>query len=46
MIRKFIRALFGKGDEDIEVEVNIELDVVDFLFIIAFIILLIWMLIK
>jgi hypothetical protein len=43
MIRKFIRALMGK--EDFEVDIEVEIDIVDFLFLIAFIALFVWMII-
>lgn len=43
MMRKFIRALLGKGEEEYEVNLSLKIDLVDFLFILAFIVLTIWM---
>jgi hypothetical protein len=48
MIRKIFRALMGKEDFEVnvsEVNVSVEIDILDFLFIIAFIVLLVWMII-
>jgi hypothetical protein len=43
MLRKIIRAVLGK--EDYELNIEVEIDIVDFLFILAFTILAIWVII-
>lgn len=43
MLRKIFRAILGK--EEYELNIEMEMDIIDFLFIVAFIILAIWMIV-